>query len=147
MTRIDASPRATPLIRPLASGLGLREDGSFGIFDTMGNPMADDVNIVLSAGDLAQHLVNHTTAGLRIGRKLGVKAAADVGARLIQATADAATRAGAEAGLRAGSQLGVTAGAEHVIANSRIRKTVLRDDVGRISGIVEDRIPTQEGQA
>ena len=120
--------------------LTVRPDGSYGLLDTAGKPIADQAPIVSTAGEIASVLGSYTAAGYEIGRKVGTKAAAQVGARLLQETVAAANESAAKAAT-AGAQAGVTAGARWAIANSRVRRKVVRDPSGLVTGTVEVREP------
>jgi hypothetical protein len=65
------------------------------------------------------------------------------GAKVVRATAAAAAQAGVRAGAKAGVDAGARYGAQHVLQNSRIRRTVERDEQGRITGTIESREPAR----
>jgi hypothetical protein len=54
---------------------------------------------------------------------------------------EAGVKAGAEAGARAGAKAWVNAGATWALSHSTARRIVERDDQGRITGIIEERVP------
>ena len=125
------TPMSTTIPRSadLASGLAKRADGTLGIVDTLGNQMADDVKIVVTAGQLAQHLANYVEAGRQAG--------SESTAALVQVAVDAAAQATAQAAFDAGTKYA----AAEIMAKSRVRRKVERDANGQITGIVDVREP------
>jgi hypothetical protein len=130
---------------PRATSLAQRPDGSWGLVNESGQPIADGERVTVTAGALAQSLVSHALLGLQVGRHAGSKATANMalqaGAKVVRAVAAAGVQAGVQAGAKAGAVAGVQAGAQHVIRTSRIRRTVERDEKGQITGTIEEREP------
>ena len=138
----------SPLIRPLASGLAQREDGTFGMVDTLGQPMPDDAKIVVTAGELAKHLVDHTVAGIRIGAKRTAEADAQSVAAALPATITAAAQAGAQTAAQPAFDAGTRYAATAIAKTTVVRRRIERDSTGQITGTVESRepIPSMKGQ-
>lgn len=102
----------------------------------------------MSAGKLSELLTGWIFNALSIGYRSGYAAAAqavvppvfEAGAR---AGAAAMAKPAAEAGVQAGMLAGTEFGAKYILANTVIHKDIEHDENGRITGILEKRVPAE----